>query len=69
MIKSRFFQVLILTIYVSGLLSKFSSDYKNPINWSKITGFFFFFSINSVFIALTPITLIFPTERLVFLKE
>lgn len=69
MIKSRLFQVIILTIYVSGLFCKFEEDFTNNTNWRAVTGFFFFFTINSVFIALTPITLIFPTERNVFLKE
>jgi ABC-type multidrug transport system permease subunit len=69
MIKSRLFQTIVLSIYVGGLFCKFQSDYTNSINWHALTGFFFFLSINSVFISLTPVTLLFPQERNIFLKE
>ena len=69
MIKSRLFQTIVLTIFVGGLYCKFGPDYTNNNNWQALTGFFLFMSINSIFIALTPVTLIFPQERTVVLKE
>lgn len=69
MIKSRLFQTIVLFIYVSGLYCKFKEDYTAKINWSSITGFFFFLALNGVFIAMVPVTLVFPKDRDVFLKE
>jgi hypothetical protein len=60
MIKARFFQTIILSIYVSGLFCKFGADYTNTINWHALTGFFFFITTNSVFVSLTPVALTFP---------
>lgn len=69
MIKARLFQTLFLTIYVGGLFCKFKPDYTETINWQALTGFFYFLTVNSVFIALTPVALVFPLQRNVFLKE
>lgn len=69
MVKSRIFQTILLTIYVSGLFSKLGSDLTNLISWHAATGFFFFLTVNSVFISMTPVALVFPLERTVFLKE
>lgn len=69
MIKSRLFQTVVLFIYASGLYSKFRDDYTDRINWSSVTGFFFFLALNGVFIAMVPVTLVFPKDRDVFLKE
>lgn len=69
MIKSRLFQTIVLYIYVSGLYCKFNEDYTAKINWNSITGFCFFLALNGVFIAMVPVTLVFPKDRDVFLKE
>lgn len=69
MIKSRFFQTIVLALYIGGLFCKFGPNYTDPIAFHALTGFFCFLSVNSVFIALTPIALLFPQERTVFLKE
>lgn len=69
MVKSRIFQTIILTIYVSGLFCKLGADLTDTISWRAATGFFFFLTVNSVFISMTPVTLVFPLERTVFLKE
>jgi hypothetical protein len=69
LIKSRFIQTIFISIYAAGVYCKFSGDYTNQISWYKYTGFFFFLSISMMMIALAPVTLVFPTERSVFLKE
>jgi ATP-binding cassette, subfamily G (WHITE), eye pigment precursor transporter len=69
LIRSRIFQTIVLAIYIGGLYCKFSGNYKDTITWHALTGFFFFLSINSVFMALTPVALTFPQERNVFIKE
>jgi hypothetical protein len=69
MIKSRLFQTIVLAMYMGGLFCKFGPDYTDPITFHALSGFFCFLSINCVFIALTPIALLFPQDRTVFLKE
>ena len=39
------------------------------LNWRALTGFLFFIGITNLMSALSPIVLVFPTERAVFLKE
>lgn len=43
-------------------------DYITQTNWVAIIGFFFFSAIGSLMSALAPMSLVFPTERAVFLK-
>ena len=70
LVKARFFQTTILYIYVGGLFyNNFQNDYTNPKEWQGVTGFFFFISLNSLMIALVPLTITFPQERQIFLKE
>lgn len=69
LIKSRFFQTVFLSIYVGGIYCRFGADYTNNITWQAVVGFLFFLTISSVFMAFTPVTLVFPQQRLVVLKE
>jgi len=69
LIKTRFIQTVFISIYEAGVYCQFSGDYTNQISWNKYTGFFFFLSIGMLMTALAPVTLVFPTERSVFLKE
>lgn len=63
LIKLRFFQTIFLAIYVGGLYCKFSGDHTDNISWYAYTGFFFFLSINMLFMSLVPVELVFPAER------
>jgi hypothetical protein len=63
MIKSRLFQTIILGIYVGGLFCRFGPNYTDVITFQALSGFFFFLSFNSLFMALTPVALTFPLER------
>lgn len=69
LIKSRFIQTIFISIFSAGLYCKMSGDYLDILSWRKYTGFFFFLCTNMLMIALAPVTLVFPTERSVFLKE
>ena len=39
------------------------------LSFVALTGFFFFISISSLMMSIIPVTLVFPRERMVFLKE
>lgn len=68
--KSRFIQSIILALYIGGVyFDTGRRDYTTQANWVAIIGFFFFTAIASLMSALAPISLVFPTERAVFLKE
>lgn len=68
--KSRFIQSIILGLYIGGVyFDAGRRDYVTQTNWVAIIGFFFFIGIGSLMSALAPISLVFPTERAVFLKE
>lgn len=70
LVKSRFIQIIYLTIYIGGLyFNTGRKDYTDPINWTTISGYFFFISLDILFQAMMPLALVFPTERSVFLKE
>ena len=62
MAKSRFFQTTALYIYVGGLFYNLTNNgnYTDDTTILKIAGFFFFLSLNSLMIAMVPITLVFP---------
>jgi len=68
LIKTRFLQSVFISIFSGGLFCKFSGDDMDMLNWRKLTGFLFFYSISMMMIALSPVALIFPTERNVYLK-
>jgi ABC-type multidrug transport system permease subunit len=70
LVKSRFIQILYLTIYIGGLyFNAGRKDYTDRISWITITGFLFFVTLDILFQAMMPIALVFPSERAVFLKE
>ena len=70
MARSRFFQTTILYIYAGGMYYHISDgSYNDPKTFLSLTGFFFFLSLNSMMIALIPVTIVFPKEREIFLKE
>jgi hypothetical protein len=69
-VKSKIFQGIFLGIYVGGLyFSAGRQSYTDIIPWATITGFLFFINISSMMSQLAPVTLVFPTERSIFLKE
>jgi ATP-binding cassette, subfamily G (WHITE), eye pigment precursor transporter len=69
-VKSRFIQILYLTIFIGGLYFNVGrKDYTDIINWNTIAGYLFFVTIDILFQSMMPIALVFPTERSVFLKE
>lgn len=69
LIKLRFFQSVFIALLVGGAYYRFTGNYTDSLNWWALTGYFFFLAIGMVMLALTPVTLVFPTERDVFLKE
>ena len=69
LLKSRIIQTIFVAIYTSGLYYQFDGNYNLGTNWRALTGFFFFMSISTIMAALAPLSLVFPTERSVFLKE
>lgn len=69
LLKARIVQVIFIAIYTSGLYYQFTGDYTQGLNWRALTGFFFFMSISTMMSALAPLSLVFPLERSVFLKE
>ena len=70
LVKSRIIQSLFLGIYVGGLFFDLGTkNYKEIMIWYSITGFLFFLNITMLMQALSPIALVFPLERSVFLKE
>ena len=69
LIQLRAFTTICLGIYIAGALCKFNGNYTDDKNWHALTGFFFFTTVDMMFLALTPVELVFPLERDVFLKE
>ena len=68
--KSRLIQSIVTGIYIGGVFFDAGRrDYTPQTYWFAIIGFFFFLSISALMFALAPVTLIFPIERAVFLKE
>jgi len=67
--KSRFIQSIFLGLFMGGVyFNAGRKDYITQTNWVAIIGFFFFSAIGSLMSALAPMSLVFPTERAVFLK-
>lgn len=68
--KARIFQIIFMAIFTGGLYFNVGNkDYTEPISWSTVTGYFFFIGVDLVTQAMTPVALVFPSERVVFLKE
>jgi ABC-type multidrug transport system permease subunit len=59
-----------MSIYTGGLyFNDGRADYTNIIQWYAISGYLFFVSMDLFMQAMMPVTITFPQERLVFLKE
>ena len=70
LIKLRVFQTIFMSVYIGGLYYRFSGNYLEDVNnWKSLTGFLFFITVNLLFNSLVPVELVFPLERVVFLKE
>ena len=65
----RLAQTVFVGLYGRGVFARFSGDYLDQNNWRAVTGFLFFFSINMLVSAMIPVELVFPRERVVFVKE
>ncbi len=69
LLKSKISQSIFMALFVGGLFFDIGThDYTNKFYWNSITGFLFFLTINSMMMALSPISLTFPLERDVFFK-
>jgi len=69
LIKTRLVQTIFVCIFTGGVYSKFSGDYKETKNWNSLVGFMFFMCIYGFLASLGAVSLTFPAEREVFLKE
>lgn len=59
-----------MSIYTGGLyFNAGRQDYTSIIPWYAITGYLFFVSMDLFMQAMMPVTITFPLERIVFLKE
>ena len=67
--KARLIQYLFLGIYLGGLcFDNGDKSYLDNLPWRTVTGLYFQLCINAMMSFLTPIALVFPLEREVFLK-
>ena len=65
----RIVTTVFISIFTSGVFYRFNGDFSYGTNWFSLTGFMFFMAISTMMSALAPITMVFPAERDVFLKE
>jgi len=65
----RLLSTIIVTAFAAGLYFRFNGDYADPSNWKAVSGFMFNIAVGFLILAMTPVSLVFPTERNVFLKE
>jgi hypothetical protein len=69
-LKGKIFQTIFLAIYTGGVyFGAGRKNYEDVINWQTMVGYFFFLAISCMMSTLSPISLVFPLERDVFLKE
>lgn len=75
-VKSRIMMSIILGLFVGGVYWKIGSDYVNPTNpnvrtvdFMTLTGLLFFLGMTGFMSSLSPVSIVFPKERVVFLKE
>jgi len=69
LLKSRIFSTIFVSIFTSGVYYRFTGEYTERLNWTALSGFYFFMAIFMLMSALSPVELVFPLERGVFLKE
>lgn len=68
--QSRIIQVIFMSVYTGGLyFNAGRQNYLDVISWYAIVGYMFFVSMDLFMQAMMPVTITFPIERLVFLKE
>lgn len=65
---------IILGLFVGGVYWKMGHDYldengRRTTEFMTLTGFLFFVSMSSFMTSLSPVSIVFPKERVVFLKE
>lgn len=75
-VKSRILSSIILGLFVGGVYWKIGHNYVDPANpgirtvdFMTLTGLLFFLSITGFMSSLSPVAIVFPKERVVFLKE
>lgn len=62
--------MIFIALLIGGVFWKVGgTDYTNITNWNSVTGCLFFALMDIFFQATMPVALVFPLERLVFLKE
>ena len=69
LLQLRIVTTIFMSLYTSGLYYRFNGNYVDRTNWRSLTGYLFFISISTMMMALNPMSLVFPKERDVFLKE
>lgn len=68
--KAKVLQGIFLSLFAGGLFfGAGKKDLVNPEDWKYFAGCLFFNGINAVTTSLSPITITFPIERPIFLKE
>jgi len=75
-VKSRIMSSIILGLFVGGVYWQIGENYVSPINpnvrtvdFMTLSGFFFFLCMVGFMSSLSPVAIVFPKERVVFLKE
>ena len=75
-VKSRLFSSIVMGLFVGGVFWQMGHDYISPINpnvrtvdFMTLTGFLFFSCMTGFMSSLSPVAIVFPKERVVFLKE
>ena len=76
-VKSRILSSIILGLFIGGVFWKISRNYVDTsgntnirtVDFMTLTGLLFFLSMAGFMSSLSPVSLVFPKERVVFLKE
>jgi ABC-type multidrug transport system permease subunit len=75
-VKSRIVMSIVLGLFIGGVYWKIGSNYVNATNpnvrtvdFMTLSGLLFFLSMTSFMSSLSPVSIVFPKERVVFLKE
>lgn len=75
--RARIMQSIILGLLIGGVYWKIGHDYYYldsqgnivpNVDYFTLTGLLFFFSISGLMSSLSPVSIVFPKERVVFLK-
>jgi ABC-type multidrug transport system permease subunit len=74
-VRARIVMTIILGLFTGGVYWKISKDYVSPNpsvrtpDFMTVAGLLFYMSMSSFMGSLSPVSIVFPKERLVFLKE